>query len=143
MINIVKRATIAALVVGVSVPAFTSAASSAAPTVPETQTHVNATAAPHESVNQLIIANMADHPLDMTIITGDGTQLHSVVQSGSGWYPEADYSGRDTIVVKDDSGVAFAGHFTYDGDWIAGNMTTTPRLRFSWHTNPFGGFDFR
>jgi hypothetical protein len=52
-------------------------------------------------------------------------------------------SGTDVIVVKDAQGVAFRGEFTYSGDWIAGHMETAPRMRYTWHTGPFGGFDFR
>lgn len=94
-------------------------------------------------INRFIVANMTGRDLDMTVTAGDGTTIHQVVRAREGWYPEADYSGKDTITVRDSSGVAFTGEFTYDGDWIAGKMTTTPRLRYSWHTGVFGGMDFR
>ena len=141
MRNMAKRATIAALVAGVTIPAFSAAAASAATDATKhPQSHAtHASVEPH----QPIIVNMAGRPLDMTITTGDGTRLHSIVEPGRGWYPEADYSGRDTILVRDSEGVAFTGNFTYDAGWIAGTMTSTPRLRYTWHTGPFGGFDFR
>ncbi len=66
------------------------------------QSHARVTETPRGPINQLIVANMSDHKLDMTVTTGDGTTLHSVVDPGRGWYPESNYSGRDTIIVKDD-----------------------------------------
>ncbi len=95
-------------------------------------------------IERLINANMTDHDLDMTITTGDGTTIHQIVKARSGWYPEAEYGGQDTITVRDHGAVAFVGHFTYvNGDWKAGQMNPTPGLRYTWHTGPFGGFDFR
>lgn len=123
--------------------AIANPASAAASAPAHPQSHARVTDTPRGPINQLIVANMSGHPLDMTVTTGEGTTLHSVVEPGRGWYPESDYSGRDTIVVKDDGGVAFVGSFTYDADWVAGTMTPSPRLRYTWHTGMFGGFDFR
>lgn len=94
-------------------------------------------------INRFIVANMTGRDLDMTVTAGDGTVAHQVVKAHEGWYPELDYSGKDTITVRDGGGVAFTGEFTYDGDWIAGKMTPSPRLNYSWHTGMFGGMDFR
>ncbi|MGA9147450.1 MAG: hypothetical protein WBZ04_07835 [Candidatus Nanopelagicales bacterium] len=95
------------------------------------------------NIQQMINANMTDHDLDMVITTASGSTIHQVVAAHSGWYPNVDVSGTDVIVVKDAQGVAFRGEFTYSGDWIAGHMETAPRMRYTWHTGPFGGFDFR
>lgn len=99
--------------------------------------------ASNANIQRMINANMTDRDLDVTITTASGSTVHQVVAAHSGWYPEVDVSGTDVILVKDAQGVAFRGEFTYNGDWVAGHMETSPRMRYTWHTGPFGGFDFR
>lgn len=94
-------------------------------------------------LERLIVANQTGRSLDMTITLADGGTIHQVVSANSGWYPDGDYTRDATITVRDEQGVAFTGVFRYNGDWVAGKVTTTPRLRYQWHTGPFGGYDFR
>lgn len=102
-----------------------------------------ASATSEPNIQRMINANRTDHDLDMTIVTGDGTTIHEVVRPHSGWYPEADYTGTDVITIRDASGIAYRGEFTFkNGDWVGGHSDSTPRLRFMWHTGPFGGYDF-
>ncbi|MEI8082090.1 MAG: hypothetical protein WCI74_09630 [Actinomycetes bacterium] len=120
-------------------------ASAAAPSAEHTSKPTSSASAPStNAIDRMVNMNWTDHDLSMTITLGDGTVLRQVVKARSIWSPDGDYTlGKNVIIVKDDQGVAFAGTFTYDGDWVAGQMDTTPRLRFVWHTGPFGGFDFR
>ncbi len=129
--------------IGVSVVSVGPATAATAGTDQATQAISAASTHNPNEIERMININMARRDLDMTIVTGDGTTLHEVVHPGKGWCPESEFGGTDTITVKDDQGVAFVGTFTYKGDWVAGHMDKTPRLNISWHTGPFGGFDFR
>lgn len=142
--RIALTAATACAVVGIAVSSV-GPASAAAPSGEHRPTPTSSVSAPSTNdVDRMINANWTDHDLSMTITLGDGTVLHQVVKAHSGWYPDGDYAlGKNVITVSDGQGVAFTGTFTYDGDWIAGKFETTPRLRYNWHTNPFGGFDFR
>lgn len=113
-----------------------AASATAAPIVTKMVAHPN-------SEQRLIVANQTNHDLDMTITLGGGGTIHQVVPANSGWYPDGDYVDNNRIIVKDGQGLAFTGTFSYRGDWVAGQVTTTPRLRYTWHTGTFGGYDFR
>lgn len=129
--------------IGISVVSIGPALAS--PTAPAPGGSNSSSAATHtpNEIERMININRSGHDLDMTIVTGNGTTLHELVHPGKGWCPEAEFGGTDTITVKDGQGVAFVGTFTYDGDWIGGHMDKTPRLNITWHTGPFGGYDFR
>ena len=73
----------------------------------------------------------------MTIVTGDGTTIHEVVRPHSGWYPEADYTGTDVITIRDASGIAYRGEFTFkNGDWVGGHsgLNPAPSLHVAYRT---------
>ena len=143
--NIQKLAlTVAATCAAIGFSAVSVGPATAATVGTERAVQLSASSAhsPNE-IERMLNINKTSRDLDMTIVTGDGTTLHEIVHPGEGWLPEAEFGGTDTITVKDDQGVAFVGTFTYNGDWVAGHMDKTPRLNYSWHTGPFGGFDFR
>lgn len=98
------------------------------------------------SQQRIIIANQSNRDLDMTITLQDGSTLHSVVKPHTGWYPEGDYGDSaksNTLTVKDTEGVAYTATFHYWGDWFLDSAQPTSRLSPTWHSGPFGGWDFR
>lgn len=99
---------------------------------------------------QMVNANMTDHTLDVTIELADGTTLHQDMAARSGWYPNADFTGVNTLTIRDSQGVAMKATFTFDQvaswapyDWHLLKVDPGSRIQYTWHTGNFGGFDFR
>ena len=141
--SVIAGLGITCVAVGIGLVSLSPASAVEAAPTSTLQSHGTGARAAQPNIQTMINANQSDHDLDMTITSADGGVVHAVVKPHQGWYPEIDVTGKDTILVKDAAGVAFVGEFTHNGDWVAGHMERTSRLAYTWHTGPYGGFDFR